>query len=96
MLDIKRLRQDITTLAEQLRVKHYKLDVSAFESLESSRKSVQVDTEQLQAERKKASKQIGQLVGQGMSVDEAKAKVQETLDTIAEQLGAREAELKLF
>jgi seryl-tRNA synthetase len=94
MLDIKRLRQDITTLAEQLRVKHYKLDVSAFESLESSRKSVQVDTEQLQAERKKASKQIGQLVGQGMSVDEAKAKVQETLDTIAEQLGAREAELK--
>jgi len=94
MLDIKRLRQDITTLAEQLRVKHYELDVSAFESLESSRKSVQVETEQLQAERKKASKQIGQLVGQGMSVDEAKAQVQKTLDTIAEQLGAKEAELK--
>jgi len=94
MLDIKRLRQDITTLAEQLRVKHHHLDVSAFESLESRRKSLQVDTEHLQAERKKASKQIGQLVGQGMPVDAAKAKVQESLDTIAEQLGTRETELK--
>lgn len=94
MLDIKRLRQDIDTLANQLRVKNYSLDISAFESLESSRKQVQIETEQLQAERKKASKQIGQLIGQGMSVDEAKAEVQKTLDTIAEQLGDKESELK--
>lgn len=94
MLDIKRLRQDIDTLANQLRVRNYSLDVSAFESLESSRKQVQIETEQLQAERKKASKQIGQLIGQGMSVDEAKAEVQKTLDTIAEQLGDKESELK--
>lgn len=94
MLDIKRLRQDIDTLTTQLKVKGFKLDGSAFEALESSRKQLQVDTEQLQAERKKASKQIGQLVGQGMPVDDAKAQVQLALDTIAEQLGAKEQELK--
>lgn len=94
MLDIKRLRQDIEPLADRLKVKGYSLDVSAFESLESRRKGLQVETEQLQAERKKASKQIGQLVGQGMSVDDAKAEVQKTLDSIAATLGAKEAELK--
>ena len=94
MLDIKRLRQDTDALAQQLKVKGFSLDVSAFESLESSRKQLQVETEQLQAERKKASKQIGQLIGQGMSVDDAKAEVQKTLDTIAEQLDSKETELK--
>jgi len=94
MLDIKRLRQDTDALAKQLKVKGFSLDVSAFESLESSRKQLQVETEQLQAERKKASKQIGQLIGQGMSVDDAKAEVQKTLDTIAEQLDSKETELK--
>ncbi|WP_108127038.1 serine--tRNA ligase [Saccharospirillum mangrovi] len=94
MLDIKRLRQDIEPLAARLKVKGYSLDVSAFESLESRRKGLQVETEQLQAERKKASKQIGQLVGQGMSVDDAKAEVQKTLDSIAATLGAKETELK--
>lgn len=94
MLDIKRLRQDIEPLAARLKVKGFSLDVSAFESLESRRKGLQVETEQLQAERKKASKQIGQLVGQGMSVDDAKAEVQKALDDIAAKLGAREAELK--
>ena len=94
MLDIKRLRQDIDTLTTQLKVKGFILDGSAFEALESSRKQLQVDTEQLQADRKRASKQIGQLVGQGVPVDEAKAQVQLALDTIAEQLGAKEQELK--
>ncbi|MHA7878231.1 MAG: serine--tRNA ligase [Saccharospirillum sp.] len=94
MLDIKRLRQDLDTLTRQLKVKGYSLDGSAFEALESNRKQLQIDTEQLQADRKKASKQIGQLVSQGMAVDEAKAQVQKTLDTIAEQLGAKEQELK--
>lgn len=94
MLDIKRLRQDIDTLATQLKVKGFTLDGSAFEALESSRKQLQVETEQLQADRKRASKQIGQLVGQGIPVDEAKAQVQMALDTIAGQLGAKEQELK--
>ncbi|MBU2863237.1 serine--tRNA ligase [Reinekea forsetii] len=94
MLDIKQLRLDIDTIATQLKVKGYTLPVEAFQSLESSRKSLQIETEQLQAERKKASKAIGEYVRQGMSADEAKAKVQETLDGIAATLSSKEAELK--
>lgn len=94
MLDIKQLRQDTTAIAATLTKKGYQLPVESFQSLESRRKSLQVDTENLQAERKKASKAIGEYVRQGMSSDEAKAKVQESLDAIAATLGEKEAELK--
>jgi seryl-tRNA synthetase len=59
-----------------------------------------MDSQALLAERKSASKTIGQLVGQGMSVDAAKAQVNETLgriaaqlDTLTEQARAVQAEL---
>ncbi|MFQ3282195.1 serine--tRNA ligase [Reinekea sp.] len=94
MLDIKQLRLDIDTIATKLKVKGYTLPVESFQSLESSRKSLQIDTEQLQADRKKASKAIGEYVRQGMSAEEAKTKVQETLDSIAATLGDKEAQLK--
>lgn len=94
MLDIKQLRQDIDSIAQQLKTKGYELAIESFQSLESSRKSLQVKTEELQAERKKASKAIGEYVRQGMSAEDAKAKVQEVLQTIAETLGEKEAELK--
>lgn len=94
MLDIKQLRQDIDSIAQALKIKGFELNASAFQSLESSRKSLQVETEELQAERKKASKAIGQYVREGMTPDEAKAKVQVTLDKIAATLDEKEAELK--
>jgi seryl-tRNA synthetase len=94
MLDIKQLRNDIDSIAQQLKTKGFNLAIESFQSLESSRKSLQVKTEELLAERKKASKAIGEYVRQGMTADEAKKKVQEVLDTIAETLGKKEAELK--
>ncbi|TCS42489.1 serine--tRNA ligase [Reinekea marinisedimentorum] len=94
MLDIKQLRNDIDSLADKLIVKGYSLPKSEFQSLESSRKSLQVETENLLAERKKASKAIGEFVRQGMTPDEAKTKVQEVLDRIAESLSEKESELK--
>lgn len=94
MLDIKQLRLDIDTIATKLKVKGYTLPVESFQSLESSRKSLQIDTEQLQADRKKASKAIGEYVRQGMSAEEAKTNVQVTLDSIAATLGDKEAQLK--
>ncbi|TGG95668.1 serine--tRNA ligase [Natronospirillum operosum] len=75
MLDIKALRQDPEAIATQLRRKGYTLDVSAFQDLESRRKSLQVATEESQAEKKKLSKSIGQLIQQGTPVEEAKAQV---------------------
>lgn len=94
MLDSKLLRQDIHSVAEKLKVKGYELAIESFQSLESSRKSLQVEVEQLLSQRKQASKAIGQYVREGMSADEAKKKVQQTLDEIAQHLEKKETELK--
>ncbi len=48
MLDPRTIRQELTATAEQLRIKGFELDVSAIESLESRRKALQVQTEELQ------------------------------------------------
>ena len=82
MLDVKILRQDIETVAKKLKVKGFELDIKAFQALEIQRKESDVQTQSLQAERKKASKKVGQLIGQGKSVDEAKAEVASILATI--------------
>ena len=86
MLDIKAVRKDPQGIAEQLAKRGYTLDIVAFEALDARRKQADVDSQNLLAERKTASKKIGQLIGQGMSVDEAKASVNETLNKIAAQL----------
>ncbi len=88
MLDPKLLRSDLDTVVEKLRIKHYELDVSSFSELEERRKSLQVDTQNLQSERNSRSKAIG----------EAKAKgedIQPLLDQVAQlgdQLKSAEAE----
>jgi len=90
MLDPKRLRHDLPAVAASLARRGFQLDTAAFEALENQRKSVDVRTQELQAERNKTSKQIGELVKQGKSVEEAKATVQKALDAIAAELGQLE------
>ena len=70
MLDPKLLRQSAADVAAALRVRGIELDVEAFESLDAERKDADIKAQDLQAQRKKASKQVGQLIGQGMSVDQ--------------------------
>lgn len=82
MLDVKILRQDIESVATKLKVKGFDLDCQTFQALEQQRKESDVQTQSLQAERKKASKKVGQLIGQGKTVDEAKAEVATILETI--------------
>jgi seryl-tRNA synthetase len=65
MLDVNLLRKDVAEIAARLRTRGYDLDVAAFNALETERKAVQVETEQLQAKRNALSKQIGQLKGKG-------------------------------
>ncbi|MFU8764438.1 MAG: serine--tRNA ligase [Haliea sp.] len=86
MLDIKTVRQDPQGVAGQLARRGFAFDAAAFEALDARRKQADMDSQALLAERKSASKKIGQLVGQGMSVDAAKAQVNETLEKIAAQL----------
>jgi len=88
MLDIKAVRQDPEAVAAALDKRGFKFDVAAFRALDARRKQADVDSQNLLAERKSASKKIGQLVGQGMSVDDAKAQVNEVLEKIAGQIDA--------
>ncbi len=87
MLDIRKVRENPQAVAVALAKKYYKFDVERFSALDAQRKAADVSSQNLQAEKKKASKQIGQFIAQGLSVDEAKAKV-------AEVLGAIDAKLK--
>ncbi|KAA1193076.1 serine--tRNA ligase [Pseudohalioglobus sediminis] len=86
MLDIKAVRQDPQGVAQALAKRGFVFDVAEFQALDASRRQADIDSQGLLAERKAASKQIGVLVGQGMSVDDAKAQVNETLEKIAAQL----------
>jgi seryl-tRNA synthetase len=97
MLDIKAVRQDPEGIAKALSTRGFQFDIAQFNELDARRKRADIDSQGLQAERKKASKQIGVLVGQGVSVDEAKAQVNVTLEKISGELDklteeAREAQ----
>jgi len=69
MLDPQLLRNEIDTVARKLERKNYALDVAKYRELEQRRKSLQVETEELQAQRNARSKEIGQLKAKGESVD---------------------------
>ena len=86
MLDIRKVRENPQAVADALAKKYYTFDVELFTSLDAQRKAADVSSQNLQAEKKKASKQIGQFIAQGLSVDEAKAKVAEVLSNIDAQL----------
>lgn len=94
MLDIREVRKDPAAVATALQRRGFSFDTDAFTRLDAQRKAAVVDSEQLLSERKSASKKIGQLIGGGMSVDEAKASVDETLAQIAEKLSNAESAAK--
>ena len=94
MLDIKAVRRDPQAIAEKMAKRGFIFDTARFEALDARRKQADVDSQSLLADRKSASKKIGQLVGQGMNVDEAKATVNETLEKIASQIDAATEQAK--
>jgi seryl-tRNA synthetase len=59
MLDVNLLRSDLLGVAAALAKRGDTLDTARFESLESSRKDIQVRTQELQSRRNTLSKQIG-------------------------------------
>ena len=65
MLDQHLLRNSLAEVAEALAKRGFTLDVAALEQLESRRKGLQVETQQLQAERNSRSKLIGQYKAAG-------------------------------
>ncbi len=90
MLDIQLLRNDTAAVAALLAARGYTFDSARFEQIETARKALQVQTETLQAARNSASKQIGQLKGQGKHA-EAEAAMAEVAQ-IKSRLEQTEAE----
>ena len=92
MLDIKTLRQEPDSVIQALKKRGIEFDLPAFNSLDARRKEADVLLQGLLAERKAASKKIGELVSAGASVEEAKTEVDEVLARLASDLEAATAE----
>jgi seryl-tRNA synthetase len=91
MLDINLLRHDLDHVIAKLQTRKSPqtfLDVAAYQALESERKTIQTQTEQLQASRNALSKQIGQLKSKGESAEGVMAQVAD-LKTELEQCATR-------
>ncbi len=77
MLDPKLLRQNPQQLVDVLATRGYQLDVTKLQELESQRKSLQVETEQLQSQRNTISAQIGKAKREGEDASALMAQVEQ-------------------
>ncbi len=89
MLDPKLLRNDLDLVVTQLARKGVEFDVSAYQALEAKRKSLQLETESLQNQRKDGSKSVGLLMKEGQK--EAAEALKVEISGIGDQLAAIEA-----
>lgn len=89
MLDIQALRSDLDGVVSQLKKRGFTFDSATFIELESERKTVQTRTQDLQAKRNNASKQIGMAKSKGEDVSAIMAEVA----GLGDQLKADEARL---
>ena len=99
MLDAQLLRSQLAFVQERLALRGYTLDVARFQSLEEERKRIQTDTQDLQAKRNAASKQIGQLKAKGEDTSAVMAEVAGLGDALKageERLAALLADIQAF
>ena len=89
MLDIQALRNDLDGIASQLKKRGFEFNSASFTALEQERKTVQTNTEALQAKRNAASKSIGFAKSKGEDVSVIMAEVA----GLGEQLKVGEARL---
>ncbi len=94
MLDIKLLRQDTDAIAVLLGKKKYALDVENFRALDAARKQADTESQALLAQRNQTAKKVGELIKTGLSVDAAKAQVNETLQQIDAQMSQLTEQVK--
>ena len=92
MLDSKLIRTQLHDVALRLATRGFQLDVSAFERLETQRKSVQTRTEQLQNERNTRSKAFGQAKARGEDIAPLLAEV----DQLGSELESGKRELEVI
>ena len=99
MLDVRALRQDPQSAAKRLKIRGFDFDVERFDLLESQRKSLQTETEQLQNERNTKSKAIGKAKAAGEDIAPLVAEVGnlgDRLDVAREIFNQLQDEYQLF
>lgn len=89
MLDPRLFRSDLEYVKQQLDRRSYVFDSVAYEALESRRKDVQIKTQELQNEKNKSAKSIGQAKAKGEDIQPLLDQVQH----LGDQLKAGETEL---
>ena len=92
MLDIKKLREGFQEVKDSLSSRGYDIDLELFQSLDEKRKVLQINVENLQAERKKLSAEYGKLKASGDDVEQLKS----TIDENNTELEAKDKELQII
>ncbi len=90
MLDPHLLRSDPLAVSVALQARGYTFDVAAYEALEAERKTLQVETQDLQAQRNRSSKEIGAAKGRGEDIEPLRAE----LAALSSRLKANETALE--
>ncbi len=91
MLDPRLVRTEPNTVARLLQKRGFVLDVASVEKLEAQRKSLQLETEQLQNERNTRSKLIGKAKSAGEDIAPMLAEVENMRTQMEEKKSALEA-----
>ena len=92
MLDPNLLRNELDLVANKLARRGFKLDVETIRQLEEKRKTLQVETENLQAQRNARSKAIGEAKARGEDI----SAVREEVNKLGEKLNSAKAELDIL
>lgn len=92
MLDPNLLRNELELVANKLARRGFRLDVDTIRQLEEKRKILQVETENLQAERNARSKAIGEAKSRGEDI----TSVREEVNKLGQKLDSTKAELDIL
>lgn len=90
MLDPKLLRDDLSDLQAKLATRGYQLDIDFWQDLEQRRKSLQIKTEDLQAQKNQGAKKIGELKRNGQNAEE----LLQQMEVVSQSMKVAENELK--
>ena len=92
MLDLQLIRNELNTIAEALEKRGVSLDKNKIQKFEDKRKTIQIKTEKLQAERNLISKEIGEMKAKGKDTESLLKKV----SSIKSQLKKNEEQLTVI
>ena len=83
MIDAKQLRADPAAVAANLARRGFSLDVAAYNALEERRKSAQIESDRVRAERNANAKAVGMAKGKGEDASALLARAEELTQTLA-------------